>query len=207
MLGLDYGTEERLFKLAKQASALVFLFVGVFPVYWMAQSSLKVRDAVTSSYVSWFPTPATFTLENYAILSNPDVALYVINTIVVTIGQLILSRELRSPRELKMELESAEEYREAGDVADQVYKVLNVVWATHPFWVLRLSEIRSWIEAGEYDRIVRGEYPRQDEPDPAYEEDVRAAMDAYTGEARDFMDHMAGAARRMADSFLQDFRP
>lgn len=33
-------------------------------------------------------------------------------TIVVTINQLILSRELRSPRELQLELSSAEEYRE-----------------------------------------------------------------------------------------------
>lgn len=34
-------------------------------------------------------------------------------TIVVTITQLVLARELRSPRELRLELESAEEYRES----------------------------------------------------------------------------------------------
>ncbi len=34
-------------------------------------------------------------------------------TLVITISQLILSRELRSPRELQLELESAEEYRES----------------------------------------------------------------------------------------------
>jgi len=100
----------------------------------------------------------------------------------------------------------AEEYREGGDVADQVYKVLNTVWTTHPFWVLRLSEIRSWIESGAYDRILRGEYTRQDEPDPAYQEDLRAAATAYSEDARDFMDHMTGAARRMADSIMEGFR-
>jgi len=89
MLGLDYESEARLFHVAKLASAVVFFCVGMFPVYWMAQSSLKIRDAVTASYVSWFPTPETFTLENFAILTNPDVALYVINTIVVTIGTII----------------------------------------------------------------------------------------------------------------------
>ena len=103
-------------------------------------------------------------------------------------------------------IRQAEEYREGGDVADQVYKVLNVVWTTHPFWVLRLSEIRSWIESGEYDRAVRGEYPRNDEPDPAYQDDLRAAAEAYSEEARDFVSHVAGAARRMADSVFQEFR-
>ncbi|MFW6199045.1 MAG: M48 family metallopeptidase [Gemmatimonadota bacterium] len=100
----------------------------------------------------------------------------------------------------------AEEYREGGDVADQVYKVLNTVWTTHPFWVHRVSEIRSWIESGAYDRILRGEYARHDEPDPVYEEDLRAAATAYSEEARDFMDHMTGAARRMADSIMEGLR-
>jgi len=34
-------------------------------------------------------------------------------TIVITISQLVLSRELRSPRELQLELESAEDFRDA----------------------------------------------------------------------------------------------
>ena len=42
----------------------------------------------------------------------------------------------------------AEEYRESGDVADQVFKVLNLMGQSHPFYVLRLAEIRSWIEEG-----------------------------------------------------------
>jgi len=100
----------------------------------------------------------------------------------------------------------AEEYREGGDVADQVYKVLSLVWTTHPFWALRLSEIRSWIESGAYDRIVRGEYPRTGEPDPAYQDDLRAAAEAYREEAADFMEQMGDAARRMTESFLGGLR-
>ena len=34
----------------------------------------------------------------------------------------------------------AEEYREGGDVADQVFKVLNLLGRTHPFYVLRVAE-------------------------------------------------------------------
>ena len=58
----------------------------------------------------------------------------------------------------------AEEYREGGDVADQVFKVLNLMAQTHPFYTLRVSELRAWIETGAYDRIVRGEYSRRGEP-------------------------------------------
>jgi hypothetical protein len=77
---------------------------------------------------------------------------------------------------------------------------------THPFYVLRVSEIRTWIESGAYDRILRGEYPRHGEPDRAYQEDLREAAEAYAEGARDIIDHMAGAARRMGESFMGGFR-
>jgi Zn-dependent protease with chaperone function len=100
----------------------------------------------------------------------------------------------------------AEEYQEGGDLADQVFKVLNLMAATHPFYVLRVSELRAWIESGDYDRILRGEYSRRGEPDPAYQEDLRAAMSAYAEGAKDFVDSVAGAAKRMGSDFLDSFK-
>lgn len=100
----------------------------------------------------------------------------------------------------------AEDYREGGDVADHVFKVLNLLGVSHPFWVLRLSEIRSWIESGEYDRIVAGEYPRRDDPDPSYRDDISSAAEAYAEEARSFIGSMRGAARRMGDSIRDNIR-
>jgi Zn-dependent protease with chaperone function len=99
-------------------------------------------------------------------------------------------------------IQQAEEYREGGDVADQVFKILNLLGATHPFPVLRVSELRSWIESGAYDRILRGEYNRRGEPDPDYQEDLREAADAYAEGARDFLDSIGGAARRMGESIF-----
>ena len=89
MFGLSYEGEERVFDVAKGVSAFVLLVVGLFPIYWMAQSSLKNREAVTSRAVTWFPSAEAFTLSNYEVMLNSDVALYVINTIVVTIGTII----------------------------------------------------------------------------------------------------------------------
>ena len=100
----------------------------------------------------------------------------------------------------------ADEYRESGDVADQVFKVLNVLGRTHPFHVLRVAELRDWVESGDYDRIVSGEYARRGEPDSAYEEDLRAAASAYADEARDLLDSITGAAMRAGSDFLSSFR-
>jgi Zn-dependent protease with chaperone function len=100
----------------------------------------------------------------------------------------------------------AEEYRAGGDVADQVFKILNLIGSTHPFWTLRVSELRTWIEAGDYDRIIRGEYPRRGEPNPAYQEDLREAANAYADGARDFLDTMTSAARKMGETFMGGFK-
>lgn len=95
----------------------------------------------------------------------------------------------------------AEEYRESGDVADQVFKILNLLGSTHPFYVLRVSELRTWIEGGDYDRILRGEYSRRGDPDPAYQDDLREAAKAYAEGAKDLLDTMAAAARKMGEQF------
>ena len=102
-------------------------------------------------------------------------------------------------------IRQAEEYRETGDVADQVFKILNLLGQTHPFWVLRLSELRAWIESGEYDRVLRGDYQRRGDPDPAHNEDLAEAADAYKEGAKDFMDQMADAAKRVGGSFMDSF--
>jgi len=100
----------------------------------------------------------------------------------------------------------AEEYRESGDVADHVFKILNLLGATHPFYVLRVSELRAWIEGGDYDRIVRGDYARRGEPDPAYQNDLREAAEAYAEGAKDFLDQMADAAKRMGEQFMSGIK-
>ena len=96
----------------------------------------------------------------------------------------------------------AEEYRESGDLADQVFKVLNLMGQSHPFYVLRVAEIRSWIEAGEYDRIIRGEYQHRGDPDPAYKQDLTEAAQAYAQGAKDLFGQVTGAAKRMADDIM-----
>ncbi len=97
-------------------------------------------------------------------------------------------------------IRQAEEYRQEGDLADQVFRVLGALGATHPFPVIRVAELRDWYESGAYERILRGEYQRRGEPDRPYTEDLAAAAQAYADSARDTLNQAAAAARRMVDS-------
>lgn len=103
-------------------------------------------------------------------------------------------------------LEQADEYRQSGDLADAVFKVLNLMMATHPFHVLRAAALRDWIETGEYDRILRGEYRRRGDRHGAYTEDLAAAMRAYAEDAQSLASQFASAARRAAEALAEGFR-
>jgi Zn-dependent protease with chaperone function len=100
----------------------------------------------------------------------------------------------------------ADEYRQGGDVADAVFKILNLLGSTHPFHVLRAAELRDWIEAGEYDRVLRGEYKRRGEGHSPYMDDLRAAASAYREDAADVKSQVTDAAKRMRDAFRDGFK-
>lgn len=98
-------------------------------------------------------------------------------------------------------IRQADEYRATGDLADQVFKVLNVLGADHPFPVMRVAELRDWFESGAYDRIMRGEYVKRGDEQRPYREDVAAAARAYKEAARSTFGAAGEAARRVVDSF------
>ena len=102
-------------------------------------------------------------------------------------------------------IRQADEYRMGGDLADQVFKVLNLLGADHPFPVLRVAEMRDWFESGEYDRIVRGEYMRRGEGAGPLTDDLTAAGRAYAEGARQTLHTAGDAARRVVDSFRSGF--
>lgn len=99
----------------------------------------------------------------------------------------------------------AEAYQESDDVADSVFKVLNVLGSTHPFYVLRVSELRRWIDTGDYHHILAGTYPRRMDPEPELAEDLWEAGKSYRHDAEAFVEDLAEAARKMRDSLRDAF--
>ena len=73
------------------------------------------------------------------------------------------------------------EYEEDEGLANEVFKVLQLLGSTHPFHVLRVGEMGRWIKEGHYDRILRGEYPKRGEEPRAYGEEAKEAAAYYTG--------------------------
>jgi Zn-dependent protease with chaperone function len=103
-------------------------------------------------------------------------------------------------------LAQADEYRQGGDAADLVFKVLNLLGSTHPFHVLRAAELRDWIEAGDYDRALRGEYRRRTEPPEPYRNDIAAAARAYREDAQSLARQFGDALRHARDRFADGLR-
>jgi len=101
----------------------------------------------------------------------------------------------------------AKEYEEGGDAADAIAKVLNTLWTTHPFHTLRAAELQRWVEGGDYDRILRGEYPHRGtgDDDRPLADDFRDAGDYYAGQARHTVDAMAEVARKAKEAFTSAF--
>jgi Zn-dependent protease with chaperone function len=72
----------------------------------------------------------------------------------------------------------AMEYENWDSASDRVRRFFNEINRTHPNAVRRVSEIMRWVQSGEYDRIVRGEYRTRDEQTDARAE-AGDAMDFY----------------------------
>jgi Zn-dependent protease with chaperone function len=67
-------------------------------------------------------------------------------------------------------LTQAQEYEDWDDPSDRVRRFFYEINATHPYAVRRVSEIMRWVQSGEYDRIVRGDYIKRGEEPPMRQE-------------------------------------
>jgi Zn-dependent protease with chaperone function len=67
-------------------------------------------------------------------------------------------------------LTQAREYEDWDDPSDRVRRFFYEINATHPYAVRRVSEIMRWVQSGDYDRIVSGDYIKRGEEPPVREE-------------------------------------
>jgi Zn-dependent protease with chaperone function len=105
-------------------------------------------------------------------------------------------------------MQQAHEYAASGEGLDVVYKILSTLALTHPMHTVRAAELQRWVTAGEYDRILRGEYVRRgtEAAERPVGEDFAAAGTYYAGEARELANQVAEAARRAAERARDAFR-
>ena len=72
----------------------------------------------------------------------------------------------------------AMEYENWEDSHDRVRRFFLEIGATHSYAVRRVSEVMRWVQSGEYDRIIRGEYRRRGD-DTDVREEAGDAMEFY----------------------------
>jgi Zn-dependent protease with chaperone function len=72
----------------------------------------------------------------------------------------------------------AMEYETWDDPSDRVRRFFNELGKSHPDAVRRVSEVMKWVQSGDYDRIIRGEYRTRDQ-EPNVRAEAGDAMEFY----------------------------
>jgi Zn-dependent protease with chaperone function len=112
-------------------------------------------------------------------------------------------------------LAQAKEYEDVEDIRDSVIKLLAVEGQSHPFAVVRASQLQQWAASEEYRAILTGEYRRRDdeaERNPM-SEDMQGAAKSYkeawttsTDPLVKVVSNVGGAITDMADKVFSGFR-
>jgi len=103
-------------------------------------------------------------------------------------------------------VEQADEYRSGGGMFDSVIKVINLLGQRHPFPVLRLAEMKAWVDSGEYGAIVGGAYPVRSADDKvSFFEELKAAGSKYGDDFDKSPDPLFGFVRGLGESISSLF--
>jgi len=101
----------------------------------------------------------------------------------------------------------ARDYVTQGNVADRVWQVINTAFRTHPFGTVRAAELQRWIDSGEYDKIVNGDYRRRDDAaKPSLGSDLEDAAGYYGDQAKEAMATISGVLGRAREAFDSAFK-
>jgi Zn-dependent protease with chaperone function len=103
----------------------------------------------------------------------------------------------------------AMEYENWDDPSDRVRRFFVEIGLTHPRAVRRVSEVMRWVQSGDYDRIIRGEYRTRDQENDAraeageamdyYAERFRASFSEIGENLTTFGDQVGGMAENLAE--------
>lgn len=75
----------------------VLVLIYLFPVYWMAATSLKAQRDIFAIPPKLIPWPPDFAAYEKAVIGNPDVVQGVINSTIIAIGATLITLLLAAP--------------------------------------------------------------------------------------------------------------
>ena len=86
--------------------------------------------------------------------------------------------------------QQAYEYENSNELSDSIHKMINLVNLSHPFPVLRLTELKSWVDCGEMQKILSQQYTVRGGEDSHFE-NARSAASNYYQDMEDSNDPFA----------------
>jgi Zn-dependent protease with chaperone function len=96
-------------------------------------------------------------------------------------------------------LAQADDYAGTTQARDSIAKLLNLMGRSHPFAVTRAGQLRDWVVAGDYNRILAGEYPsRVDDRDASVRDEVAETIRSYRAKAEESQDPLLKMLRDVA---------
>lgn len=91
----------------------------------------------------------------------------------------------------------AAEYKNMDGLTDNVHKLLNLMMLSHPFPVLRLTELKTWVDSGGYDAVLVGDYVRRGEKEKQFS-NLKSAAKQY----REDIDNSQGPLANIASGIF-----
>ena len=151
--------------------------------------------AVRSALLEW-SRAAELSCDRAATLVNRD-PLATCRTLMVVAGG-IRSEQLN----LDAFLRQATDYAEWDSGWDKMTRLMTELSLSHSFPVRRVAEVTAWVQSGEFDRIMGGQYARRDDRvDPKAEagDAVHFYTERFRSIFREAGDGVAGAGERLSD--------
>jgi len=98
----------------------------------------------------------------------------------------------------------AAEYEGSNNLLTSVHKLLNLVFVSHPFPVIRLTELQSWVNSGHYTQIVSQHYAQREAGGSTSQEPILArfkeASQSYKAQLDTSTDALAGLLSEVLDT-------
>ena len=177
--------------------ALLLIMLGARNMPWLAGIAIL---PIQLALLEWY-RKAEFTADRAGLLGSQD-----LQSSMSVYLKLAGGAAGDDSIDLDAFLAQAAEYETEGDAVDRVWKVLNTAFQTHPFATVRAAELQRWVRAGDYDRILRGEYPRRGADDRPLGEDYAEAGTYYRDKAQQAYNTATDVLSRARDAFTDRMR-
>jgi hypothetical protein len=177
--------------------AIILLAIGMANIPALANLALFPFEL---ALLEWY-RKSEFSADRAALLGTQDVR----KTQSVHL-KLAGGAVLDDPIDLDAFLAQAREYETMTGPWDRVWQFINTAFRTHPFATVRAGELQRWIDAGEYEKILRGDYVKRGEEPPPLTDDFKAAGGYYEDRVKDVANTVGDVIARAREAFNQAWK-